>query len=346
MIKEAMAAYAATLNKTFVEDRSQTVGASEIGLCARRTWLTKQSLRTPKKHPPEEQGSWGAHVRGAMMEEYLWVPAMRAKWGKRLMWAGKEQKTFKKDFLSATPDGMLMGVKNELREFGIKTVKSGNVMLECKTLDPRVNLKEAKAENRYQVQVQMGLLRDCTTYKPEYAIISYTNASFWDEVTEYVEAFDQKIYDNAHVRAAQIMTAKRMEDVTPEGIIGGKKECEYCPFTLQCFKDVRDVPKYETAKEDLPAQWVEMIEQLCNEYSEHKADAKALEAKAETVKLEIKDELKEKNVRKIPGIVAWSPVKGANRIDNKAFQAAAEAAGVDPDDYRIEGSPTDRFEVL
>ena len=357
MIKEVLHEYAAKLAKEFAHDRSVTVGASEIGLCERRVFLTKQQLIKFKKlaaagrcveKPPaiEETGSWGAHVRGSMMEEHFWVPALKLKYGKKLSWIGRDQKSFQKDYLSATPDGVLTGVRNELREFGVKTMKSGCVLVECKTIDPRVNLREAKAENRFQVQVQMGLVRDCTKYKPDYAVISYTNASFWDEVTEYVEEFDPKIYAIAHERAQKIMTSTRMDQLKPEGIISGGKECEYCPFVAQCYRDVRDVPKYETRPEDLEPQFVEHVKQLCDEIVQRKDEKAAVEKTIEELKFEVKDELKKRNLRKIKGIVSWTPVKGASRVDTKALYAECERNGIDVDSFRVTGEATDRFEIL
>jgi hypothetical protein len=354
MIKEVLGEYAKQLNKDYAGDRTSTVGASEIGLCERRVFLTKLALRryeerksqVSKPEAIEETGSWGAHVRGSLMEEHFWVPALKLRYGNRLSWIGRDQKQFKKDYLSATPDGVLTGVKNELREFGIKTVKSGCVLVECKTIDPRVNLREAKAENRYQVQAQMGLVRDCTKHKPEHAIISYTNASFWDEVTEYVEIFNPKIYANAHARAKRIMTAKSIAEMKPEGYIAGQKECEYCPFVAQCYKDIKDVPKYETRPEDVDPQGLEYIKQKCDEYVELQQAEEELRSEKEGVKIEIKDELKKRNIRKIKGVVSWSPVKGAARVDNEALHAECERRGIDVDSFRVTGNPTDRFEVL
>lgn len=353
MIKEAVHDYAAKLNKVFAHDRSLTVGASEIGLCERRVFCTKDQLRKAKlakktlPPPIEMTGSWGASVRGTVMEEQFWVPAMRAKYGKRLAWIGRDQRTLALGNLSATPDGVLTGVRNELREFGIKTVKSGCVLLECKTIDPRVTLREAKAENRYQVQVQMGLVRECTEYKPDYAVISYVNASFWDEVEEYAESFDPKIFEAAKSRADKILSATRMDQLKPEGIISGGRECEYCPFTKECYKDVRDVPKYEVDPRMVDdQQWIEMIKQQCDAVLELEEQKDTVEEAIAEGKLQIKDELKKANIRKIKGVVSWSPIKGAARVDNAKFQAAALAAGIDVDDYRVVGEPTDRFQIL
>lgn len=346
MIKELLGEYARTLNKKFAHDRRQTVGASEVGLCERRVYLTKVRLTLAKGVAIEETGSWGAHVRGSVMEEHLWVPAVTLKYGKRLQWVGREQRTFAKGNLSATPDGILTGVKDELREFGVKTVKSGCAMLECKTIDPRVTMREAKAENRFQVQSQMGLVRDCTKYKPDYAVISYTNASFWDECDEYVVEFDPKIYAAAHARADKIMSATKMEDLKPEGYISGEKECEYCPFTKECYGQMKSVPQYEVDPRTLDPQFVEMIQQMCDEAVALRRDGEKSAAAETAKKLEIKEELRKRGLRKIKGIVSWSPVKGASRYDNEAIRREAESLGVDVESFKTTGEPTDRFQIL
>ena len=51
--------------------------------------------------------TWGARARGTVFEDRFWVPAMRAPFGKRLKYAGRYQRTFSKDFLTATPDGLI-----------------------------------------------------------------------------------------------------------------------------------------------------------------------------------------------------------------------------------------------
>jgi hypothetical protein len=47
----ALDAYAATLNKTFEHDRTQSVGASEIGQCARKVFWTKNELDPAHRAP-------------------------------------------------------------------------------------------------------------------------------------------------------------------------------------------------------------------------------------------------------------------------------------------------------
>jgi len=69
-----------------------------------------------------------------------------------------------------------------------------------------------KLEHVYQAQVQLGMVRAKTKYKPEYAVIAYTNASFFDDVVEFVVRYDSEIFIDAQKRAARIMTAHRAEE--------------------------------------------------------------------------------------------------------------------------------------
>src|SRR5262245_54675114 len=101
IIKQALAQYAASTRRTFV-DRDKTVGASEIGQCWRKTWYTKNG--TPRDG---DRSDWGSAARGTLIETHLLVPAMRARFGERLLLAGDEQQTVRKDELSATPDGVV-----------------------------------------------------------------------------------------------------------------------------------------------------------------------------------------------------------------------------------------------
>jgi hypothetical protein len=78
--------------------RSQSIGASEIGMCARRTWHLKRN--TPKD--AIFQDSYGAVELGNLVEEF-WVRAMRHTFGSRLKCAGNEQRRLPKGYISCTP---------------------------------------------------------------------------------------------------------------------------------------------------------------------------------------------------------------------------------------------------
>lgn len=343
MIKDALDKYAKSkaMEKAFAMDRMRTVGASEIGRCAREMYYRK----TEGRMDDDYMDRWGAKVRGTIMEEKFWQPAMEKRFGKSLLFSGKKQTTFADRFLSATPDGLVVNQKRDaLKHLGIPDIgKSLCFVIECKSIDPRVNLVKAKEEHAFQAQAQMGLIREFTIYKPEYAVISYMDASFWDECIEFVVKFDQEIYDVAHSRAVKIKTADAASELQPEGWIGGGKDCEYCAHTKACGIVRRSVPEVEAAADP---QFAAEIADMCREHNILDAKMDKDQKKLNELKQAIKDRMREKGVRKIPKVVSWSPVKGASRVDNKSLQAAAIAAGIDVEAHKVTGEPTDQLRVL
>lgn len=341
MIKEILDEYAKSpaMAKAFLMDRMRTIGASEIGLCARRVSWTKSG--TP--HDPDHVEGWGARMRGTVMEEYFWEPALKRKYGKNLILSGKKQTTIQDRYLSATIDGLVINQpRNALAALGIPDIgPSGCFLVECKSIDPRVNLTEAKNENIMQTQAGMGLFRELTQYKPDYAVLSYMDASFWDDVDEFAIKFDPQLYDKMHERAVVTKTSKG-EELKPEGWIAGGKECEYCPFTKRCGITRRRVPEQELVAD---TQFVAEMTDLCREHEELKKELDEITAELNAKKDQIKNRLREKQVRKLPGIVSWSAVKGASRMDNQALIAAAKAAGINPEEFKVTGDPTDMLRV-
>jgi hypothetical protein len=241
MIREVLDAYARTLRK--FDDRHQTVGASEVGQCARRTyWLKMEGDPVyGVARNPDYVESWGAARRGATFEDHFWVPAMRAHFGDRLLYAGEQQQTFVSEFLSATPDGLLIDLPRDvLTPVGVPDIETGELVVECKTADPRSRLAAPKPEHIFQAQVQIGLLRECTKHRPLYALISYADASFWDNVIEFVVPFDPAVFATAKRRAREIMLARSGAELKPEGAIAGGSECKYCPYTRACGRRPAD----------------------------------------------------------------------------------------------------------
>lgn len=350
-LRPALDAYAATINAFDPQDRLHTVGASDVGQCERKVYWTKNLGDPDYGAPvdPEYIDSYGAKLRGTMMENYFWAPALKAKYGERLLFAGKAQQTFVSGYLSATPDGLITGITAD----EAKLIAGGNfdwmtigteVMAECKTYDPRTNLADPKVENVFQTQVQMGLVRELTDYKPTHSILSYTDASWWSDGKEFVIEFDPQIYENAKARATRIMTAKSADEVTPEGWIGGGRDCEYCPFTKACGVERRRVPD-DKALAALDPQFVAEITDIARTIKQLDA---SIDAEGETMRAlqqQLKERLREKRVRKIPGVVSWSSVKGRSSYDNKAIREAAAAAGVDIEALKAEGEPTDRLQI-
>ena len=345
MIKQALDEFAIQMQTKFAHDRSQTVGASEIGQCMRKTYWTKvegDPTYGVSRDDDYEDG-WGAKVRGTIMENTVWAPAMKAKYGDRLLYSGPDQVSFVSGFLSATPDGLLTQCRpDELAHLGTPVI-GGSVMTECKSADPRTNLDEAKPANIFQTHVQMGIVREQTKYQPTHSLLSYMDASFWHEVKEFVIPFDPAIYQVAKDRATKIMTAKGHEDMEPEGFLAGGNECKYCPFTKACGVARRSVP--EESNTPIDPQFAAEIQDMAIAIARLDAEIDTDSMELRRQQQALKDRLREKGIRKIPGIVSWSSVKGRKSYDNKAIIAAAIAAGVDVSKYEKVGEPTDRLVV-
>jgi len=336
MIKEIMAAYAKSLEKVWKHDRTKSVGASEIGQCARKiNWLKNEVIADE-----DNSDQYGGMLRGTMMETYFWVPAMQKRFGKNLLFAGSKQKTLFNKELSATPDGLVINQSlDALKDLGVKDLMGDCFAVECKTIDPRVNITEEKSEHFHQVQVQLGLIREKTKYKPMYGVISYIDASFWHEVAEYPVKFEPEIYEQAKKRAAHVLSNVKHP---AEGWIGGGKECEYCAFTKKCGIVRKSVPESEAAADP---QFVAEITDLCTEYRAAKDTVDAAESMVRATAEKIKERLRDKGVRKIKGIVSWSPQKGRTSYDMVALREAATKKGIDVEEFSTVGEATDRLTV-
>jgi hypothetical protein len=339
MIEDAFNAYVKHTTEQW--DRNDTVGSSEIGQCARKVCYAKHGQ-------PREAGApdgWGAHVRGSTFERHFWYEALKLKYKSKLLYAGPKQKTFSVGCLSSTPDGLVFGLRSDaLRQYGVRDIESDCILVECKTIDPRTHISEAREQNKYQVQVQLGLIREKTKYKPVYAAISYTNASMWDDVSVYVEKFNPKVYAYAKERAKEILF-KNAKELRPEGWIAGGDECKWCPYTRACGVARRDLPEEDKLKKVDP-QFAAEVTDMCRA-------AKALEDKAKRAASAvllahqgIKDRLRDRGVRRIKDVVQWSAVKARLSYDYAKLRKAAADAGVDVDQYSTVGEPTDRLQIF
>ena len=342
IIADTLDRFANSTSKVFSHDRLNTVGASEVGQCARKIfWLKNEGdAKYGVARDPEYHESWGARMRGSVFEDAFWEPALRKRFGERLKLAGKQQTTFVSDFLSATPDGIVTDLTTDERE-EIGTL-ADCAMVECKTADPRTNLAEAKQSNVFQTQVQMGLVRANTKYQPTHSVLSYTDASFWNEVREFVIKFDEKIYETAKARATLIMTATSIDEVKPEGWIAGGRECNYCPFTKACGIERRNLP-FQDVGPPVDPQFASEMLSLATDFKKAEQIKDVQETLLRALADTIKNRLREKGVKKIPGVLTWSSVKGRQSYDNKAIKAAAQAAGIDIEQFSTVGEPTDRL---
>jgi len=348
MIAEALDAFAATYGRAF-EAREQTVGASDVGRCARQVYFEKHEHDPDFGAPrnPDAVDGWSARLRGTVYEKHVWEPALRAQYGERLLFAGEQQETFALGFLSATPDALVVGCEDDaLAALGVPSLGGdGSVVLECKTIDPRTRLEGPQLAHSYQAQVQLGLLHALTRYRPEWAVMSYTDASFWNAVYEYSIRRNPTIFATAQRRAAQILTARSATELPPEGWIAGGRECERCAFNRACGN----------VRTTVPAQIAEPNPEFVAEIVKLARHAKCLEGEAElafaahrAAQQDIKDRLSANNVRRVDsdGVrLVWSAVKGRPSFDMRAIREAAAAAGIDLNQFETTGQASDRLDI-
>jgi hypothetical protein len=344
MVKPALQAYAEKQIKNFLKGRRHgmldVVGASEIGMCLRRIKFARQASTIVE--------NWGAAQRGVTFENHFWVPAMRARYGRNLLYTGKQQRSLVHGQLRATPDGLLINQRrNVLQDLQVGDIgPSGVIVLDCKTIDPRINLGQPKPEHEFQAQVQMALLRITTKYRPDYALLSYVNASFYDDVVEFAIRYDGAVYDAARKRAAAVAAAISPSELLPEGWIAGGRECEYCPFKEPCHSMRGEVPVSNTANFDKGL--LDQVAALARE--ERRWNAKAGGAGEEQRKIQhtIKELLRMHELNRVAHdgiVVVWSPVKGRIAFDMVALRDAAQRLGLDVQQFETVGQPTDRLVI-
>ena len=84
IVKEAFDKHARAVRRGFKSGREKTVGASEIGQCARKVWYCKHKA----EYDPDFVDGWGAARRGTVFETRFFVPALRKQYGLDLLYAG------------------------------------------------------------------------------------------------------------------------------------------------------------------------------------------------------------------------------------------------------------------
>lgn len=342
-IKTLLAQYAATQNRNFTSDRSNTIGASEIGQCLRKTWFGKNEVAPD----PDYVERYGARLRGNLIEDHHIVPGVRASLpqGAHDHMLGDEQRTIIDGYISATPDGVIAGLERDcLAWLGVADIgESGCLAVEFKSLDPRADLRGvARAHHVFQVQVQLGLLRQHTKFAPDYGLIAYLDASFLDEVTEFAVPYDPAVFSAAQQRAYQIMVATDPLELSPEGKISGGAECRYCPWASHCAQvAIAGMPKDDR----VPGPNAMAQLHLMRDDERHlNAEIDALHVQHAGMKETIKEFLRANGIRRVTGDgweITWSVTKARETIDTRA----AEAAGVDLSMWRKLGEPGDRLVI-
>ena len=292
--------------------------------------------------------SWGARLRGSSFEKRSGCRRCKRASEATCAMPVANRKLWSRGSLSSTPDGFLINQPHDaLAEFGIADIGAeAAIVVEAKTIDPRARLDDAKPEHSYQTRTQLGLFREVTSHRPDYAVISYSDASFWNETTEFAVKFDPQVFANAKHRAAAIMLAARAADLKPEGWISGGRECEYCPFTRACGRARTSFNGAGDGEAD-PAFIAEMIS-LARQAKYLEIEADTTSANLRELQNAIREKLRAKGVRRIAadGVkINWSAVKGRATYDNSGIRSAAAAAGVDAAKFETVADSSDRLVI-
>lgn len=294
--------FIASTKKQWGHDRTKTLGGSEVFGCIRKAFYSRHD--TPKD--PDYEESWGATRRGDLIENYHVVPAMQ--WasnndGFKIDYVGSDQQTLFCDGvpMSVTPDGLIHGIpRNWLAKYGIPDIKSDCVMFEIKSIDPRVDLSEEKAIHHGQTQIQMGLVHENTKFRPNYAVILYVNASFFDDMNVFIVEWDPNKYEVAKERSHLVYDATDPSKLMREGKIDGS--CRYCPYQNACTgTTVAGMPPDQGKKKKGEVTDVALVgdlEALVLKAREVRHKKKKIEKDDELLKEEIKNVLRDHKKRR------------------------------------------------
>lgn len=349
--------YVKDCGKTWSHNRNESVGASEAFGCMRKSWFGKLGEKHGFIKDPTYKESWGAVRRGDVIENYQVVPAVRSGLTRRgldLIMEGEDQKTIVHGLSSATLDGLIIDPtgaqlpKDFLAYYGVDEIDEDSIVLEMKSFDPRINIVEEKAIHAGQTQMQMGLIRETTKYKPKYALIVYVNASWLDDIRVFLVPFDESIYQIGRQRAEKVFATTDPAMLMAEGKLDGM--CAYCPFASSCTAvSVGRVPagrKALTAKE-VNVQDQELIQKLdvlVHDLALKKGEKKRIEREVEEGNEAVRQLLIATSNSRAVGAdwkASYTTVAGRKTLS----KAKMEEAGLDPDDFMEQGTGYEKLTV-
>ena len=362
--QKAFAEWAEGSKVAFDDDRTATIGASEIGGCARQVGYKKS--KTPEDPGHVDTGGFAA--RGNVMEDAALVPVVRKAIeaaGGTLLWAGQADQmrlVNAKHKVSSTPDGLAINMPFDcLVKYGVPDItngkaKTGEVYVELKSIDPRVAAHKLPKDTHVdQVNLGMGLVRDSefedgVLYEPNYAIIVYMDASDYSTIHIHVVAFDQEGYAGQLARTKYIMDAaalgtKGVETLRPEGKIAGDSTCRYCAFSKRCLGYAASVPKAVT---QMDTKAVKKVRRLAGSLKKAKDKAEYSELQSKKIEAELKEELMaaKTNFVDIGDVkLNWSTSDGQERFDTEEAKKVLTSLGIDLKTLIKKTKPSERLSV-
>lgn len=363
--KAGFGSYVATKAKVWKHDRMKTLGGSEAFGCLRKAFL----LRNGAAVDPDHEESWGATERGNLIEDNLFVPGVQhiaEMVGGNAHYTsadeGGQTTLFAKDApLSVTPDGLIDGVDPAaLSAYGIPDLRVPAFPMpdvadmveyadycftvECKSIDPRVNLSEEKAIHRGQVMTQIGTIRENTFWRPNYGVIVYFDASFLDNIEIFVVPYDPSVYETAKERARFLFATKSADLFLREGVYDDS--CKNCKFSRACngatLAALPPQPEKKGGKFQTDPALASQLEPLVIAQQRAKAEEDRAKKAAAQASEQIKLLLRGHRVPRAAGEgwgLSYYPQAGKPSLDREALKAD----GIDLANYEKQG---EAFEVL
>lgn len=341
--------YATKTKVGFSHDRSKTVGASEIGRCARMVGYEKRG--TPADDDYSDMN--GFAQRGNIMEDAWTVPVLQhavSELGGELLYAGQHgQITFKGKGvpLSVTPDGLATKLpRKAMAGYGIPDLgKSREAVFELKSIDYRYDRgKLPKKPHIPQTVAQLGMIRAATKHRPEWGAVLYVDASDYFDIKVFPVKWDERDFRSLVRRASTILAATDPETLPPEGKVTG--DCKDCKFHRRCLGYARWRPETTTAK-FTAVQKKKLTETALKikQNEEEEATARKKKAENEAILYELLAKTKT-HFAAVPGIqIRWKEAKGSMRYDTKAMAEALRKKKVDPEQFRVPTKPSTRLEI-
>lgn len=338
--------------KVWPHDRTKSVGASEAFGCIRKNWFSKRGKMFGYERDASYHESWGATRRGDIIENYQIVPAVErglARRGMELIMAGNGQDTIIKGTSSATLDGLIINAPRDLlAEYDVPDLGTDCCVLEMKSFDPRINIVQEKDIHRGQTQMQMGMIRETTEYKPNFAVVLYVNASWLDDIRPFVVEYDHDVYEIGKRRNEKVFSVDDPALLGAEGKLDGM--CSYCPYEKSCQQvSAARVPAARKAlnMKEVEAQdhsLIEALDSTVHELALKKKEKKALEREIEDLNEEVRQNLIAANESRAVGDgwkVSYTAQKGRKTISKELMIEK----GLDPEDFMIEGAGFEKLTV-
>lgn len=215
------------------ERGKQTVSASELWQCARKMAFTRSDDHS---EDPDWEQNYGFFERGHAVEDRM-VQRLRQALppGWSLLKAGDDQETLVYENVSATPDGLFCQTDPDIG--GPMVLPGGQeiwgaAVLEIKSLDPRANMSEPKAQHVAQAKLQIELFRALKLAEPTGAVLLYVDASDYSKRQWHWVDRDPGFLEVAMARSQMVQDAKDPMELMAEGVYDGS--CQYCSYKEAC----------------------------------------------------------------------------------------------------------------